>query len=138
MTEMNDAVRAFLSEPRFAVAATIGADGTPHQTVVWFLLDGDEIIVNTPEGSLKHKHLLRDGRMSLCVEDGYRYVSVSGSVQLSDDPGRTVYSRLGQHYQATMASRPAAPPNPRVAQLLSRERVLVRLKIEHLIANGVG
>jgi predicted pyridoxine 5'-phosphate oxidase superfamily flavin-nucleotide-binding protein len=38
--------RAFLEAPRFAVAATISADGLPHQTVVWYALDGDEEMVS--------------------------------------------------------------------------------------------
>ena len=60
--------RAFLEAPRFAVAATISTDGLPHQTVVWYALDGnDELVVSTPRGSLKHRHLLRDPRLSLCV-----------------------------------------------------------------------
>ena len=33
--------RHFLEEPRFAVIATINADGSPHQTVVWYLLRSD-------------------------------------------------------------------------------------------------
>ena len=66
--------RAFLEAPRFAVAATISADGLPHQTVVWYALDGnDELVLSTPRGSLKHRHLLRDPRLSLslCVCGGW-------------------------------------------------------------------
>ena len=68
--------RAFLEAPRFAVAATISTDGLPHQTVVWYALDGDEeLVLSTPRGSLKHRHLLRDPRLSVCVEEGFRYVT---------------------------------------------------------------
>ena len=57
--------------------STLGT-GLPHQMVMWYALDSDdELILSTPRGSLKHRHLLRDSRLSVCVEDGFRYVSVS-------------------------------------------------------------
>ena len=90
--------RAFLEAPRFAVAATISTDGLPHQTVVWYALDGnDELVVSTPRGSLKHRHLLRDPRLSLCVEEGFRYVTVSGRVRIEEEPeaARAVRSDRG-------------------------------------------
>ncbi len=138
-TQLTDVARAFLEEPRFAVAATIASDGMPHQTVVWYMLDGDDVIINTPEGSLKHKHLLRDPRLSLCIEDGMRYVTVSGSVTLSPDPGRALYSQLGARYQASSMAIPSGPPpDPRILELLSRERITIRLKVERVIINIMG
>ncbi|MBF6589385.1 MAG: PPOX class F420-dependent oxidoreductase, partial [Ktedonobacterales bacterium] len=71
-------VRRFLDEPRFAVLATLSPDGTPQQTVIWYELDGDEIVMNTAEGRIKSGNLRRDPRISLCVEDGYRYVTLTG------------------------------------------------------------
>lgn len=139
MVELSESARAFLSEPRFAVAATIGSDGMPHQTVVWFLLEGDEVIVNMPQGSAKHKNLLRTPQLSLCIEDGFRYVTLAGSVTLHDDPGRALYGRLGQHYMGGAAARPATPPDdPKLRDLLSRERITVRMKIERAIVNGLN
>lgn len=142
MSHLTPSMREFLSAPHFAVAATIDADGLPHQTVVWYLLDGeDELIINTPEGSMKHKHVLRDPRLSLCVEEGFRYVTLSGTVSVVEDPGRAMYGRLGQHYQASTAARPAAPPatmSPKTMEMLARERVTLRLKIDKVLAMGIG
>src|SRR2546423_5101555 len=42
--------RHFLEELRFAVIATNNADGSPHQTVVWYLLRGADIVMNTARG----------------------------------------------------------------------------------------
>ena len=49
--------RAFLNEKRFAVLATINKDGTPQQTVMWYELQGDEIMMNTAHGRLKDRNL---------------------------------------------------------------------------------
>ncbi|MGI9253224.1 MAG: pyridoxamine 5'-phosphate oxidase family protein, partial [Thermomicrobiales bacterium] len=36
MTALTPAIRAFLDEPRFAVLATVNADGILQQTVMWY------------------------------------------------------------------------------------------------------
>jgi PPOX class probable F420-dependent enzyme len=89
-TELTDSVREFLAAPRFAVAATINADGTPQQTVVWYELRGDRIMLNMRESRLKTHNLRRDPRISVCVEDGYHYVTLRGTVEFDDDQGRAL------------------------------------------------
>src|SRR5688500_10358198 len=67
---LTDAVRAFLDEgPRFCVLATINADGTPQQSVMWYERRGDTIMMNTEISRLKAKNLQRDTRASICVEE---------------------------------------------------------------------
>ena len=41
--------RAFLEENRFAVVGTVNPDGSPHLAVMWYLLDGDEVVVNSAQ-----------------------------------------------------------------------------------------
>src|SRR5829696_9188170 len=72
-------VRAFLEPPRFASLATLDADGTPRQTVVWYLLDGDDLVVNSLVGRRWPANLLRDARVALSVVDqanGYRWIGL--------------------------------------------------------------
>jgi PPOX class probable F420-dependent enzyme len=82
---LDAAVRDFLNEKRFAVLATINADGSPQQTVMWYELRGDTIMMNTTPSRVKGKNLQRDLRISICVEDDYHYVTISGVAQLNDD-----------------------------------------------------
>ncbi len=77
--------RAWLLEKlRWPVLATIGKDGTPSQSVVWFDLDPaeDVVLVNTLAGRLKHRHLQRDPRVSLCFEDETHYLTIEGRAEL--------------------------------------------------------
>lgn len=83
---LSEAARQFLNERRFATLATINADGTPQLSVMWYLLRSDMLVFNTEKGRRKAANLLRDRRVALCVEDEYRYVTVSGSVEFVDDP----------------------------------------------------
>jgi PPOX class probable F420-dependent enzyme len=85
---LSDDVRAFLEIPRFAVVATIEPDGAPHQAVVWYLLEGDTIVINSADGRRWPANLRRDPRVDITVEDGYRYVQVGGTVEVDDDQAR--------------------------------------------------
>ena len=78
-------VRDFLNEKRFAVLATINPDGSPQQTVMWYELRGDTIVMNTTLSRVKGKNLMRDPRISVCFEDGYTFVTISGAAELHDD-----------------------------------------------------
>jgi len=84
---LSDEVRAFLEEPRFAVMATINRSGTPQLTVMWYAVHPDEdvVLLNATRGLLKERNLRRDPRMSLCIEDGMRYVTLIGTAQLIED-----------------------------------------------------
>lgn len=77
-----------MKELRFPVMATIGKDGMPSQSVIWFDLDpnrDDVVLLNTLAGRVKDRHLRRDPRVSLCFEDGTDYVTIEGRATLSDD-----------------------------------------------------
>ena len=83
-----DAVRAFLDNTRFATIAAIDPDGAPRQAVVWYTLDGDEIILNSKVGRRWPSNLLRDPRITLAVIDaaaGERWVAVNGRVTVVED-----------------------------------------------------
>lgn len=81
----SDRIRAFLDKPRFAVLATVNPDGTAQQTVMWYAVRGDWIVMNTARGRKKDRNLLRDRRVSICIEDGYRFVTIAGEIELVED-----------------------------------------------------
>ena len=73
----------------------IDPDGGPRQAVVWYTVDGDEIVINSAIGRRWPTNLLRDPRLSFAVidaADGYRWVGLTGTVRvdhrLGDDAGR--------------------------------------------------
>jgi len=81
-------VEQFLDEVRFGVLATANDDGSVQQTVMWYRRDGDKVLMNTKLGRRKYQNLYRDGRGSLCVEEGQRYVTVSGTITIDEDQQR--------------------------------------------------
>ena len=86
----------------------------PHQAVVWYRLDGDEIVINSADGRRWPANLRRDPRIHMSVEDGYRYVQVGGRVRRrrrpADRPGR--YRRDGPALPRGRARR-GRGPHPR-------------------------
>ena len=79
-----DHVRAFLDGVRYATIGTTDADGGPRQAVIWYLLDGDELVVNSRVGRRWPTNLLCDPRCSLAVTDaadGMRWVGLSNVVE---------------------------------------------------------
>jgi PPOX class probable F420-dependent enzyme len=76
-------VRTFLAEVHYATIGTTDPDGSPRQAIIWYLLEGDELVVNSRVGRRWPTNLLRDGRVSLAVvdsADGMRWVGLSGVV----------------------------------------------------------
>ena len=65
---LSDDVRSFLTTiPRYATIATVNPDGSPHQIVIWFVLRGAELIVNSRHGRRWPSNLRREERANLCI-----------------------------------------------------------------------
>ncbi len=83
--------------------ATIGADGTPNITPVWYVVDGEDFLFTTGGATAKARNLRRNPRASLCVADDappFAYVEVRGDVTLSEDLDELldVATRAGARY----------------------------------------
>ena len=124
--------RAFLEERRFGSLATVNADGTPHQTVMWYLLEGDEIMFNTARERRKPSNLARDPRVSLLVFDEYRFVRVTGRVReaATGDAGHRDIERLAIRYDGEASAA------RQMARFRTQERVSYRFVIERVYASA--
>ena len=133
MDKLTPAVRAFLDETRFAVLATLDGEGTIQQTVMWYMLDEDHVVMNTARGRAKERNLRRSPRASICVEDGYTYVTISGTIEMIDDQeiAQADIAQLARRYHGPEEGRAAA------ADFAKQHRVTLRMSIEKVIANGL-
>jgi PPOX class probable F420-dependent enzyme len=89
-TVLPERVRAFIDTTRFATIATVDPDGGPRQALIWYTLEGDEIVINSAVGRRWPSNLVRDGRISLAIadgSDGYRWVGMTGvAIPVEDQP----------------------------------------------------
>ena len=73
---------------RTAKLAVVRADGSPHVTPVWVVLDGTEIVFTCSPETIKGKAILRDPRVSLCWDDEnppFCFAPVAGPAKGVDD-----------------------------------------------------
>jgi len=129
--ELSERARAYLQEPHFAVLATINKDGTAQLTTMWYLLEDDgTITMNTKAGRAKERNMRRDPRISICIEDGYKFVTINGKVEMIDDHNiaqRDIY-RLSARYHGEVKARRQMED-----QFSKETRVTLRLQPESII-----
>ena len=62
-------VEQLFQQKNLIFISTINSDGSPQLTPVWGDYDGEHVLVNTAEGRLKHKNVIRDPRVAISVVD---------------------------------------------------------------------
>ncbi|MDB3956587.1 PPOX class F420-dependent oxidoreductase [Candidatus Nitrosopelagicus sp.] len=66
---MDSKAETLLNGKNLVFLATSMADGSPQVTPVWGDFEGSYIRINTAEGRLKHKNILRDPRVAISIVD---------------------------------------------------------------------
>lgn len=94
-----------LLDAQIASFATVGADGFPQVTLVWFLYDEveDKLKISLNDTRLKLKNLRREPKCSLLIldlEKPYRYLEVRGTARLDPDDDYAFADRIGAKYNA--------------------------------------
>ncbi len=80
---MDSKVINLLNGKNLVFIATIMKDGSPQLSPVWANLEHEHIMVNTAEGRIKHKNVLRDPRVALSIVDSNNpldMTSIKGTV----------------------------------------------------------
>lgn len=86
---------------------TVGADGRPYTVPVWFLWEGNTILIFSQPRKQKIRNLRNNARITLALDDtkeGEDVVIVEGTAELLDDPGLSVMlpayvEKYGAHIQ---------------------------------------
>lgn len=106
MDTFSDEVRQFLDVPRVGTLATIGADGRPLLTPLWYARDGDALWMVMAPDSPKARNIRRDPRVTLVVldEQGYRYVTVEGTARLAVSPDVAKTQEMAARYLGVEAA----------------------------------
>ncbi|PJC51332.1 MAG: PPOX class F420-dependent oxidoreductase [Nitrosopumilales archaeon CG_4_9_14_0_2_um_filter_34_16] len=64
---MDEKIVKLFSEQNLVFIATLMKDGSPQVSPVWANYDDGYVLVNTAEGRIKHKNVLRDPRVAVSV-----------------------------------------------------------------------
>ena len=128
MAGLTDEQARLLQEPNFATVATTNPDGSPQLSIVWIDWDGRHVLFNTAVGRAKPRNLERDPRVSVLVidrEDGYHWVAVRGTAELTTDGADEHIDKLARKY--TGQGWQAKP---------GEQRLLCSFRPEHVSAYG--
>jgi PPOX class probable F420-dependent enzyme len=121
---LTDAQIVFLNGPHYGTLGTLNADGSIQQTVVWYLLEGDEIRFGVGANAVKVANLRRTPTISITIEDGIRYLTLSGSAVVEPvDPElrlRMAVRYLGAEKAAEWITRRPDAPRASVRMTIKR------------------
>jgi PPOX class probable F420-dependent enzyme len=119
-----------LDGPNYAVLATLNSDGSPQTSAMWVGRDGDDVLMSTVEGRVKHRNMTADPRVSVTLLDAAdpeNYVELRGSVTMTPDVGRRVDTQLSWKYDG----KDPDPDQPGAV------RVVVRMAVEKVTGRAI-
>jgi len=92
-TEWGQHAERRLRSDIIAWLTTVGSDGRPYTVPVWFLWDGETILLFSQPQKQKIRKLRKNPRVTLALDDskqGEDVVIVEGTAELLDDPNMSV------------------------------------------------
>jgi PPOX class probable F420-dependent enzyme len=112
---------ADLLNAEFAALTTLGADGIPQTTMVWFLHENGELRISLNTTRLKTRNLRRRPECGLLILDlanPYRYLDVRGRATLEPDDDYAFADRVGVKYGGTDLRTRDAPGESRIVMTI--------------------
>jgi PPOX class probable F420-dependent enzyme len=129
----------FLERPLLMRLATLGADGYPHVTPVWYAQDGGRLLASTETDRVKYRNMARDPRVGASIDDDarpYRGVSIKGLAAFhapDSGPGaRALARRIAARYV------PAAELDDMLDWLFQGPRVIIAIQPVSVVKIGAG
>jgi PPOX class probable F420-dependent enzyme len=104
MTEIPASHRDLL-ESNVATLATVGPDGRPQLTEVWFLEDDGSVAISLNTSRQKIKNLTERPQCSLLILDlavTQRYLEIRGDAEITPDEDYVFADKVGRKYGADL------------------------------------
>src|SRR3954462_11159388 len=127
--EIPESHTEFFAAPNTAILATVGKDGLPQSTAVWYLVDDGVLKATILMSRQKYKNLARPPKARPFVLDPtnpYRSVEVRAEVELAPDPDKSLLPKFAEHYGVPIEALEAS----------GDDRVIARFKPVRVVTNG--
>jgi general stress protein 26 len=98
----DERARHVLGQPVIVRMSTMTPEGYPHTVPVWFLLEGDELLVFAWAGTQKVKNVRANPRGNISIggdPPGSPCYLVEGDWTVEADPDHAVAGRITRHYE---------------------------------------
>lgn len=99
-----------LLDAEFATLATVGEDGYPQLSEVWFLAQGDQVALSLNTARQKVKNIEMEPACTLLILDlanPYRYVEIRGTAVVEPDDDLEFARQVGAKYNADLREHDA-------------------------------
>ena len=124
---MDQKAQKLFEQKNIVFIATIMKDGSPQLSPVWANYDSGYILVNTAEGRIKHKNVLRDPHVAVSVishDNPLDMTTIRGKVEeIISDYDYTHADKLTQQYMGK-EHYPFKREN--------EKRIILKIKPEHV------
>jgi PPOX class probable F420-dependent enzyme len=114
-----------LLEGQVLTLATVGEDGYPQLSEVWFVVEDDQIAMSLNTRRQKVKNIETEPACTvllLDLQNPYRYLEIRGTAVVAPDEDRAFAERVGAKYQADLREHDA-PGDRRVIVRIVPARV---------------
>lgn len=129
------AARELIESAAIGHIVTLDPDGSPHLSMAWIGIEGDELVFGTLDDQRKLRNLRRDPRIAISIEGqrtnewGLReYLAMSGTAIVTEGGGAALLQRLAHIYLGPGVTFPAMPNPP--------PGYVTRVRVERM--SGVG
>ena len=125
MATIPDSHRDLLDAP-VATLATVGADGRPQLSAVWFLADDDGVRLSLNNSRQKTKNLTNNSAATLFILDTAnpaRYLELRGNATLTPDDDYAFADKVGAKYGGVDLRSMDQPGQSRVVVAIDPVRV---------------
>ena len=114
-----DSARQVLESDALAHIVTLNADGSPHVTVAWVGLDGDEVVFATLPDQRKLRNLRRDPRVAVSLQTTNvnqwgltEYLILHGTARVTEGGAPQLLQQLAYTYIGPDVKFPPMPDPP--------------------------
>jgi PPOX class probable F420-dependent enzyme len=114
-----------LLDGQFATLATVGPDGRPQLSEVWFLAEGDTVATSLNTSRQKTQNLRANPAVTVFLLDlamPYRYLEIRGDAEIVPDDDYSFADQLGAKYGSDLREHDQ-PGQTRVKVVIRPARV---------------
>jgi len=126
--------KAFLNDNRLVIVGLPRKSGGPHMSPVYYVMDGDDVLISTTASRFKAKAIRRNPAVSLCVlgeKPPFPYLLVYGRGRIEDGGAAEAMRKIGERMMGN------AIPDEAMQQLEERAkkegRVVLRVTPESFV-----
>jgi PPOX class probable F420-dependent enzyme len=120
--------RDLVETPGIASLSTVGVDGFPQVTALWYLAEGDTLKTSLMTTRQKYKNVVAHPKATLFIIDPtnpMRTLEVRADASIEEDPDLDLFERIVRHYGQDPDNFPA-PRDNRVVLVLTPTRVVAQ------------